>query len=540
MFSNNGKISDHQAIRLLIMDVFTGGCLFLPMALPRVCGNSGVMALILGFVLTMAEGVVISKCLVQSSKPYISTLGYGLRVLYAVRCFAVFVFLMGMFIAVLNETFLYAMPKVMILIGMTLILVYGTVKGVEVRARLSEIFFYIALVPIVLIGLFSLPEADWGQLFVGTDLSLTGVFWGSLVTWVLMAPVEWLLYIDVSGSFQNPFKIFSWAIGIGGILILLIYILCVTVLSVPGMAAERWPTVILMQIVRIPGGFLSRQDGLMLSFWIFAMFISLSGALSHASDLLWRDRETSKKWCVLLLAFFGSAAAFYLGMNRKFLNMYFSAMIISGMILLGILFLFICVHRCKKITAAVILMVLSAGLMGCESYTELENRAFIMALGVDEGENENFRFTYTFPDVSALTGQDGGLKQKPLTLEVGSLKAGEDIYNHMSDKTMDYGQVKVLMISDSIISNEEKMEKLMEEIKNKPEFARTVRVCMSKESAERILNMDEEVSGSIGIYLENMLEQNESRYILNDCIFDCDYKQMPVIKEYMSMPFLEE
>ena len=144
MFSNNGKISDHQAIRLLIMDVFTGGCLFLPMALPRVCGNSGVMVLILGFVLTMAEGVVISKCLVQSSKPYISTLGYGLRFLYAVRCFAVFVFLMGMFIAVLNETFLYAMPKVMILIGMTLILVYGTVKGVEVRARLSEIFFYIA------------------------------------------------------------------------------------------------------------------------------------------------------------------------------------------------------------------------------------------------------------------------------------------------------------------------------------------------------------------------------------------------------------
>lgn len=540
MFSNNGKISAHQAIRLLIMDIFTGGCLFLPMALPRVCGNGGVMALILGFVLTMAEGAVISKCLVQSLKPYISTLGYVFRFWYAARCFSVFVFLMGMFIAVLNETFLYAMPKVMIVIGMALILVYGTVKGIEIRARLSEIFFYIALVPIVLIGLFSLPEADWSQLFAGTDLSLTGVFQGALVTWVLMAPVEWLLYIDSSGSFRNPFKIFSWSIGIGGILIMLIYILCVTVLSVPGMAAERWPTVILMQIVRIPGGFLSRQDGLMLSFWIFAMFISLSGALSHTSNLLWSGREKSKKWCVLLLACFGSAVAFYLGMNREFLNIYFQAMIISGIILLVIIFWFICKHRCKKVTAAVILMVLSAGLTGCESYTELENRAFVMALGVDEGENDNFRFTYTFPDVSALTGQDGGLKQKPLTLEAGSLKEGEDIYNHMSDKTMDYGQVKVLMISDSIISNEEKMEKLMEEIKNKPEFARTVRVCMSKESAEQILNMDEEVSGSIGIYLENMLEQNESRYILNDCIFDCDYKQMPVIKEYMSMPFLEE
>ena len=35
MFSNNGKISNHQAIRLLILDVFTGACLFLPMALSR-------------------------------------------------------------------------------------------------------------------------------------------------------------------------------------------------------------------------------------------------------------------------------------------------------------------------------------------------------------------------------------------------------------------------------------------------------------------------------------------------------------------------
>ena len=63
MFSNNGKISGHQAVRLLIMDVFTGACLFLPMALSRVAGNGGLLALILGLMLTLMDGCLISGCL---------------------------------------------------------------------------------------------------------------------------------------------------------------------------------------------------------------------------------------------------------------------------------------------------------------------------------------------------------------------------------------------------------------------------------------------------------------------------------------------
>ena len=55
MFSNNGKISNHQAIRLLILDVFTGACLFLPMVLSRLAGNGGFLALILGLLLTFSR-----------------------------------------------------------------------------------------------------------------------------------------------------------------------------------------------------------------------------------------------------------------------------------------------------------------------------------------------------------------------------------------------------------------------------------------------------------------------------------------------------
>ena len=536
MFSNNGKISNHQAIRLLILDVFTGACLFLPMALSRLAGNGGFLALILGLLLTLADGAVLSWCLEKCSSQFVQNLGRGwlaniLRWLYGLRCFAAFVFLMGVFSSVLNETFLYTMPKWLVIAGMLFVLVYGSAKGIEVRARLSEILFYLILVPIILIGLFSIPEGDISRLLTFSEVSFAGVIQGILVTWVLMAPVEWMLYIAPENPNEKPFKIFAWALGIGGGLAALIYALCVTVMTVEGMAGERWPTVILMQIVRIPGGFLSRQDGLMLSFWIFAMFISLSGALSHTAEL-WGIREVkANRWKLLICALAGGGAAWFLGTGQRFLDIYFWWMLTSGAVLLVMVPWFAGMTKCKspsrkrrgKIGAMVLVFCLIGGLTGCENYVELENRAFVMALGVDPGEEQNYRFTYTFPDLEALTGNGSSAKYPPMTLEADSLQDSEDKYDSMSGKSLDYGQVKVIVLGSGVVSDREKLKNLLDEIRNNPEFARTMLVCESLTTGEEMLELDEEVVGSVGIYMEEMFENNGkhlgiSSVTLNDVI----------------------
>ena len=489
MFSNNGKISNHQATRLLILDVFTGACLFLPMALPRLAGEGGFLALILGLLLTLADGALLSWVLGKCESRYVQSLGGWtgkvLRWLYGLRCFAAFVFLMGLFSSVLNETFLYTMPKWLVIAGMMLVLIYGSTKGIEVRARLSEILFYLILIPIILIGLFSIPEGDIFRLLAFSETSVSGIVEGILVTWVLMAPVEWMLYIAPENPNEKPFRVFAWALGIGGGLAALIYALCVTVMTVEGMAGERWPTVILMQIVRIPGGFLSRQDGLMLSFWIFAMFISLSGALSHTVEL-WGIREAKvNRWKVWVFALAGAALSWQLGTERRFLNIYFIWMLISGAVLLWFapwLMGLTCKRRKKglrKTGALLLALCLIGGLIGCENYVELENRAFVMALGVDLGEEEAYRFTYTFPDLEALTGNGSSAKYPPITLEADSLQKSEDKYDSMSGKSLDYGQVKVIVLGSDVVADREKLKSLLEEIRENTEFARTMLVCQS-------------------------------------------------------------
>lgn len=537
MFSNNRKISSRQAVRLLIMDIFTGACLFLPMALPRVAGYGGLLACLLGLALTWTEGFVISKCMEQCGSHYIPLLGnrWGgsiLRWFYGIRCLAAYVFLMSMFSGVLRETFLYTMPKWLIIAAMMLVLIYGSIKGIEVRARLSEILFYLILIPIFIIGLFSLPEAEWSRLWTFSGLTFQGILQGTLVTWVLMTPVEWMLYIAPENPGGRAINIFNKAIAIGGALVLAIYIFCLVVLDVSGMAAERWPTVILMQIVKIPGGFLSRQDGLMLSFWIFAMFISLSGALSHAVELLRRDgmKITLPRCAAIAVA--GAVLSYIVGMDVQFMHYYFYGMIISGIFLLWILPLILSFFekKNKKKKALLLMTIILAGtLLGCENYVELENRDFVMAIGVDQGENAAYCFTYAFPDLAELTGNGGGEKAKPLTIEAESLDDAEEEYNRMSEKRLDYGQVKVIVWGDALLADKQEVSMLIEEMFHKQELSRTVLMCRSYQSAEELIKIDEKINGSIGIYLEELFKNHQREIILNDFTTEIMSEELPEV-----------
>ncbi|MDD3223023.1 MAG: GerAB/ArcD/ProY family transporter [Lachnospiraceae bacterium] len=519
MFSNNGEISNHQMVRLLILDVFTGAALFLPSVLGKLAGGGGLLALFLGILLTLADGAFIAW---SQSRQGVG--GQIWRCLCGIRCVAVLLFLMGLFIAVLEENFLYMMPKWLITAGMVLVLIYIGTKGIEVRSRMSEILFYIVLIPILLIGFFSIPEGNFTELSNFSQISVNGVLEGSLVTWVVLAPAEWLIYIFPKEKTKGFFKIFAWSVGIGGGLTAVIYGLCTAVLSVSGMVGERWPTVILMQIVRIPGGFMSRQDGLMLSFWIFAMFISLSGALNHGIRLLKKEGAKANLWEIGAAAIGGGILSSIFGMDGKFLEIYFWGMILSGIARMCLLPL-VKGFKGKKKAVSCLVILLMVGLVGCENYTELENRAFAMALGVDEGEVGDYMFTYTFPDLSTLTGNGGGVKYPAASLEGDSLAECKEKYDSMSNKTLDYGQLKVLVLGKNIVENKDVLNKLLEEIKGNPEFARTVLVCESITSAAEILGLDEEVEGSIGIYLDEQFRNNGNNLgvetiILNDLLLE--------------------
>ena len=137
-----------------------------------------------------------------------------------------------------------------------------------------------------------------------------------------------------------------------------------------------------------------------------------------------------------------------------------------------------------------VILLSTFGLFGCENYVELENRSFIMAIGIDSVGNGQYRLTYALPDLAKLTGNGSSDKESPISIEAGSLEEAEKIFNRMSEKVMDYGQVKVFVFGNNLVSDMDGIEKLVHEIKNKQEVARTVLVPFHSRLVDYVIDLD--------------------------------------------------
>ena len=109
------------------------------------------------------------------------------------------------------------------------------------------------------------------------------------------------------------------------------------------------------------------------------------------------------------------------------------------------------------------------------------------------------------------------------------MEEAEKIFNRMSEKVMDYGQVKVFVFGNNLVSDMDGIEKLVHEIKNKQEVARTVLVCLSQTTAQEVIQMDEEIGTSIGMYIENLMNNHHSEVIFNTFMQNPSLDQLPQI-----------
>ncbi len=304
MISNNHIVSVRQMKRLLVLDLFSGTSLILPIAVTRLSGRMGIWAILAGAIasivyvcLLLNLGTCYTCSYPQFCKEMLGKWGAGILMgIYSVKYLLAAALLMGVFAQIVNHTFLTDIPKAVLGLGLLVVCMYCVYEGLETRARLGEILIFFVIVPIVMIILLALPQVHldylWPIDFAGAggsymkDSDFTGGTNGFLasaaVVFSLYSVVEWLLFLRPNVRKMEASKRGAWmSIVWPTVLCLFVTIVCIGIFSVEAMNEERWPTVTLMQIVRFPGGFLSRQDGLMLAFWMIGMFILTSGHLNY-------------------------------------------------------------------------------------------------------------------------------------------------------------------------------------------------------------------------------------------------------------------
>lgn len=146
-------------------------------------------------------------------------------------------------------------------------------------------------------------------------------------------------------------------------------------------------------------------------------------------------------------------------------------------------------------------------LTGC-GVNELENNAFPLAIGVGAGQNGTFQVYMAYPDL-----QDSNALENALSSDVNwqdnvpNLFVGADKMSENSSKNVDFNHLKVLVLDKAVLESEESREQVIAFFQEKKDAAWNTYVLLCDGSLDSIFSEDLSIQSSLGIYLEDLIEE---------------------------------
>lgn len=156
---------------------------------------------------------------------------------------------------------------------------------------------------------------------------------------------------------------------------------------------------------------------------------------------------------------------------------------------------------------------------GCES-AELEQRSFPLAVGIDVEESKkkagkdetekNLVVSFDFPDLAQIS-EKGKTTDTPMgmSLEGIDLYHVEKSYENNTNKVLDYNHIKAVVLGEKLISDAKSLRSILLTWEQQEMSARNISLFAGSGSAAEILTLTEETEGSMGTYLEEMLESQK-------------------------------
>lgn len=306
MFSSNDKISSRQINRLLVFDLFGAGSLILPAHLARSGNGIGVWSILAGTAFAGIYLWLLHACSSRTVPDYMGFLktGWGnilSRLLYL--CYAVISVLTCAWAAKLLadlvcDSLLDSREFMTALLVILLLAFYGASAGIEARARIYEILFWVLVIPLVIMLLLCVRQVQviqWFPLFGDGDAISWSWFWSG--TWQCFAaflPLTFLLFLVPHEQDQKKSgRAAACAVVASGLALAVIYLVLLGIFGSGALAREEYPVITLMGMVKIPGDFLKRLDAVMVGGWFFTLYALIGTTLFYGVVIMHRALTVS-------------------------------------------------------------------------------------------------------------------------------------------------------------------------------------------------------------------------------------------------------
>lgn len=96
-----------------------------------------------------------------------------------------------------------------------------------------------------------------------------------------------------------------------------------------------------------------------------------------------------------------------------------------------------------------------------------------------------------------------------MSLEGSNLYHVEKSYENNTNRLLDFNHIKAMVLGESLISDKKSLRNLLLNLEQEENAARNITLFVAGSSAAEILSLTEETEGSMGTYLEEMLESQK-------------------------------
>ena len=329
---------------------------------------------------------------------------------------------------------------------------------------------------------------------------------------------------------------------------------------------KLWSALYIMQSIKLPGHFVQRLDILFLVFYIFSTFALFSGYLFY-SEILIVTRQ--KRWHKKVYPLVYLTGMYILAIMIKDVEGYYEFFLNYKMwvdVPLALLLPLVVrgwTNRSKnyKKKASMLLSILcvamglSISFTGCQSKVDIEDRNYVMSLGIafsdtsdiDDSNQPNeanqtqpaYQITYETADLTK-SSEAGGGRQAGIfaTFTANSLKEAEEKEKMTDDKKIDYGHLKAILIKKDLLGTSQ-WDALIAELEQKKEIAGTTLIFITEDRQEEYMQLTEGMGTSLGEYLERMMSNHKKdgieEYTLSDLLRDEAENVQEISFPYLSM-----
>lgn len=293
MFTHNGKISVRQVTLLLILQMFNMTTLILPKIATDFVGRNGyilpLVALIFGaiyiYCITGVTKNFPGDTLVEFAPKIVPKfVAYIIIIAFAIRIIITTGLELRMFGEMIAQVMLPKTPVIVIILMMLLATAYLVKSGMEATARMGEILIYFVFIPLAIVFFKILLGADYKQVMPFFQTNLKDIGWGGYYISLSFIPLEFMLML--TGLMQKPEKAkhatFT-AIVIIAVLESIIILLTICSIGLGEVSRQIWPVLTLMQSIQNVGSIIQNQEILMMTGWIFSVFMYISSGLYFTS-----------------------------------------------------------------------------------------------------------------------------------------------------------------------------------------------------------------------------------------------------------------